>query len=168
VADVVEEDVACRQCGYNLRGLNPRHRCPECGLPYAIEPAHREPRLAFRPSLSGFERVCSWLALILGIGLLISGCFGLFLGVDLSIQLPPLLGGIVALVGWGIIRSVIVAWRASEPSKRPPHVPSIYRDPIPQSAEPIDREIDRMQEEQRFDEQAFDVLREDPKPPPTP
>ncbi len=29
----VVEDVACAQCGYNLRGLKARGRCPECGRP---------------------------------------------------------------------------------------------------------------------------------------
>ncbi|MFG0251970.1 MAG: hypothetical protein ACF8NJ_03755 [Phycisphaerales bacterium JB038] len=27
------EDVFCRQCGYNLRGLTPEGKCPECGTP---------------------------------------------------------------------------------------------------------------------------------------
>ena len=29
----LEEDVCCVHCGYNLRGLTKRHRCPECGTP---------------------------------------------------------------------------------------------------------------------------------------
>jgi predicted RNA-binding Zn-ribbon protein involved in translation (DUF1610 family) len=27
----VNENVACDKCGYNLRGLVPEERCPECG-----------------------------------------------------------------------------------------------------------------------------------------
>jgi hypothetical protein len=30
-AGPITEDVACRKCGYNLRGLSPEGRCPECG-----------------------------------------------------------------------------------------------------------------------------------------
>lgn len=30
---VIEHDLACRGCGYNLRGLSPRSRCPECDQP---------------------------------------------------------------------------------------------------------------------------------------
>jgi hypothetical protein len=29
----LDVDVACRRCEYDLRGLTPMHRCPECGLP---------------------------------------------------------------------------------------------------------------------------------------
>jgi uncharacterized repeat protein (TIGR04138 family) len=31
--DFLTEDVPCIQCHYNLRGLAPSARCPECGLP---------------------------------------------------------------------------------------------------------------------------------------
>lgn len=27
---------ACRRCGYDLRGLGERTRCPECGQPFEI------------------------------------------------------------------------------------------------------------------------------------
>jgi hypothetical protein len=30
---LVDDDMACIQCGYNLRGLNDEGRCPECGTP---------------------------------------------------------------------------------------------------------------------------------------
>ena len=29
----IEDDLCCVHCGYNLRGLTKRHRCPECGTP---------------------------------------------------------------------------------------------------------------------------------------
>lgn len=33
VAVVIEHDLPCRTCGYNLRGLSPRGECPECQTP---------------------------------------------------------------------------------------------------------------------------------------
>lgn len=41
-ADLLDEtgsvriDLACRRCGYNLRGLTPAGRCPECGTPIGL------------------------------------------------------------------------------------------------------------------------------------
>ncbi len=29
----IEDDLECVHCGYNLRGLTKKHRCPECGTP---------------------------------------------------------------------------------------------------------------------------------------
>jgi hypothetical protein len=29
---LIDEDIACRGCGYNLRGLSPHGRCPECEI----------------------------------------------------------------------------------------------------------------------------------------
>jgi uncharacterized repeat protein (TIGR04138 family) len=31
---ILDEDVPCERCGYNLRGLPTYFRCPECGTPY--------------------------------------------------------------------------------------------------------------------------------------
>ncbi len=30
---VIQDDIACLQCAYNLRGLDPSRNCPECGMP---------------------------------------------------------------------------------------------------------------------------------------
>ncbi len=32
---VIEQDLDCRVCGYNLRGLSPQGHCPECEMPVA-------------------------------------------------------------------------------------------------------------------------------------
>jgi len=32
----IDTDVVCRRCGYNLRGLRPSGRCPECGTPIGL------------------------------------------------------------------------------------------------------------------------------------
>lgn len=41
----LQSDVLCIACGYNLRGLDPSGRCPECGL--AVADSNRGDRLAF-------------------------------------------------------------------------------------------------------------------------
>src|SRR5689334_24506997 len=35
-AGVLETDVPCRKCSYNLRGLSADGRCPECGTPVGL------------------------------------------------------------------------------------------------------------------------------------
>jgi uncharacterized repeat protein (TIGR04138 family) len=36
--EVINEDLPCDECGYNLRGLREGHRCPECGAPIHVWP----------------------------------------------------------------------------------------------------------------------------------
>ena len=43
----IDHDMTCLRCGYNLRGLPVKHRCPECGLPTILTAAR-------------FERTISW------------------------------------------------------------------------------------------------------------
>jgi hypothetical protein len=61
--------------------------------------------------MSGFDRICAAIAFALGIVLLILGVVGLFVGCSANFSLPPILGALPALVGWGIVKSVRVAWR---------------------------------------------------------
>lgn len=79
-----------------------------------------------------FDKLCAVLACVLAVALLILGVIGLFTGRSANFTLPPILGVLPALIGWGIIRSVQVAWRQSGPSPltrqgaegAPPPVPS--------------------------------------------
>jgi len=34
----IAHDAHCHRCGYNLRGLKPSGRCPECGAPVRVGP----------------------------------------------------------------------------------------------------------------------------------
>jgi len=47
---VIDQDWSCSNCGYNLRGLEPGHLCPECG--------HRE---WYLPPPAGVESYKNWL-----------------------------------------------------------------------------------------------------------
>ena len=143
-------DVPCIRCGYNVRGLSYDHLCPECGKPIEttvsayVSDAVDSAATTFRLNL--FDRICALLAAILGLLLLLIGGFGLFFGAQASFTLPPILGALPALVGWGIVRSVICAFRANR-SQRPHRSHkdslSIYRDPVPRTAADLDAEIDR-------------------------
>jgi hypothetical protein len=61
--------------------------------------------------MNAFDKVCAAVAFLLGVLLLMLGIVGLFAGSRASFTLPPILGGIPSLIGWGIIRSVMVAWK---------------------------------------------------------
>lgn len=53
-------DLSCRQCGYHLRGLDVRGRCPECGL--AIEDSITVERMADAPRRwVGAQRAGIWI-----------------------------------------------------------------------------------------------------------
>ncbi len=46
-AEMLDRDVTCLNCGYNLRGINPAGTCPECGMSISI--ALREDHLQDAP-----------------------------------------------------------------------------------------------------------------------
>ena len=60
-----------------------------------------------------FDKICAALAFVLGIILLLLGVVGTFTGCRAHFALPPIVGAVPALVGWGIIKPVVVAWRRS-------------------------------------------------------
>jgi hypothetical protein len=68
--------------------------------------------------VNAFDKVCAVFAFVLGCVLLGLGALGLFMGCKAYFTLPAILGGLPALVGWGIVRSVVVAWR--HPPWQPP------------------------------------------------
>jgi ribosomal protein L37E len=65
--------------------------------------------------LNRFDKFCAALAFVLGAILLVLGVIGLFLGSGANFRLPPVLGALPALFGWGILRCVYVAWKHREP-----------------------------------------------------
>jgi len=90
--------------------------------------------------MNGFDKACAALAFALAVVLLVLGVVGLFIGCRAYFTLPPILGVFPALIGWGIFRSVRVAWQVrDEPSK--------YTRPgvevLPPKIEPILRPTDK-------------------------
>jgi len=63
--------------------------------------------------MSGFDRFCAVLAGLVGSVLMILGGLGLFFGSKAHFALPPVLGVLPAFVGWGIVRSIMVAWNVT-------------------------------------------------------
>jgi hypothetical protein len=85
--------------------------------------------------MNAFDKFCAGLAFLLGCVFVILGLIGLFVGCRAYFTLPAILGGIPALVGWGMVRAVVVAWR-QPPQRQPPrwHFPD--EPPAPPPLEP--------------------------------
>ena len=64
-----------------------------------------------------FDRICAGLAFAFGVVLAVLGILGLFFGCSANFTLPPVMGIIPALVGWGIIRTGRIAWRVAVPTE---------------------------------------------------
>jgi hypothetical protein len=107
---VVQDDSPCRKCGYNLRGLSPDGRCPECGTPvglslhgdllrYSDPPWVQTVARGFRLMIGGIAVIV--VAVILG---MIVGGIGWTQGT--------LLVELLALVGW--LLHLVGLWLATE------------------------------------------------------
>ena len=62
--------------------------------------------------MNTFDKICAVLGFALGIVLILLGVIGLFTGCNADFTLPPILGVIPAFVGWGIVKPIVVAWKA--------------------------------------------------------
>ena len=60
-----------------------------------------------------FDKICAVLAFIVGAIFLPLGVIGLFTGCNAHFTLPPIFGFLPALLGWGIVKPIIVAWKTS-------------------------------------------------------
>src|ERR1041385_4800198 len=94
----VEKDLACRKCGYNLRGLMTDGRCPECGTAVG---------LSVMGDLLRFSDP-NWVdTLGRGVKLIIAGVAVLILGGVLSVAAAMVLGPaplvVVVLGGWILV-----------------------------------------------------------------
>ena len=62
--------------------------------------------------MNTFDKVCAASGFVLGVALLVLGGFGVFGGCQAQFTLPPILGVMPAIVGWGVVRAVYIAWSA--------------------------------------------------------
>ncbi len=107
----IPDDTPCRKCGYNLRGLMPEGRCPECGTPIGLSLHGRLLRYADPAWVEGLARgvnLILWGLLLTLLGGFIGGLIGAALGVGRNILpgLLPLVGGLLGAYG---------AWLLTEP-----------------------------------------------------
>ena len=58
-----------------------------------------------------FDKICAVVAFIIGVVLIPLGVVGLFTGCRANFTLPPILGVLPALAGWGIVKPIVVAWK---------------------------------------------------------
>ncbi|HEX8521661.1 MAG TPA: hypothetical protein VF669_05340 [Tepidisphaeraceae bacterium] len=111
---VVEQDAPCRKCGYNLRGLDLRGRCPECGTPVG---------LAIHGQLLKYSDPAWVGTLARGVRLIIAGLAlmvaAILVNMVLSIVVPPTQMLPMLLLPMGLVvmylLSLIGSWLLTSP-----------------------------------------------------
>ena len=63
-----------------------------------------------------FDKICAAIAALLGVVLVALGVLGAFVGCRFWFTLPPIVGALPALAGWGIVRSVWFGWKYKKPA----------------------------------------------------
>jgi hypothetical protein len=76
--------------------------------------------------MNAFDKICAVFAFAFGVVMVILGVVGLFAGSNAHFSLPPILGVLPALFGWGIVRAVYFGWQFKKP---PDNVPAAPADP---------------------------------------
>lgn len=107
----VADDVPCRKCGYNLRGLGADGRCPECGAPVAVSLVGS----LLRYSSPQWLRTLSRGAVLIICGFLVVVGTSFFVGVARSLRFISAVALLRALGLVGHIVAFIGCWLITEP-----------------------------------------------------
>ncbi len=102
LAETIQQDTACRRCGYNLRGLYENGRCPECNAPNILSILSEEEHAVFDPRwLDAVARGCKLASITCYVGL----CFWLvFVAAQIIVT-----GGLLAIVGMVLLGAMVLA-----------------------------------------------------------
>ena len=118
------EDVACRHCGYNLRGLELAGRCPECEM--AIEKTLHAFLLRFCDPVwlgrlrSGLTLLIAMIFAGLGVGFIFALTFILLIGGTGETSLLLVSALFLLFAGIGCMQ-LIAYWRITSPEPSPLH-----------------------------------------------
>ena len=107
-AGLVAADVPCRRCSYNLKGLSPAGRCPECGAPVGVAVHGDLLRYGDPQWLRGLSKgaaLAFWGVFVSG-AVTVAGGIVAAMTVPLVAPLADLAGGLMYLYG---------AWLLTEP-----------------------------------------------------
>ena len=79
-----------------------------------------------------FDKICAILACAVAVFMLLVGTVGLFIGCHGGFALPPILGVLPALAGWGILRATYFGWRfKGSPDVDVKGPPPLEQPPVP-------------------------------------
>jgi hypothetical protein len=102
----ISVDLACRRCGYNLRGLNHAGRCPECGTPVGLS-CHGDLLRFADPTwvdkLGRGVRYVLWGILVGFLAALVGAAFAGFLQTEAIGTVITIAGSLVGLYGAWLI-----------------------------------------------------------------
>lgn len=124
MSETIFQDITCRSCGYNLKGIDARGRCPECGefiSSRAFGDAHRR---SFQGNLGeapkGFLLLLSAAMLATGVGqlamLLLWGWTVVYGLSDIELNIAAIVAGVLYLAG---IAGMVVPAPKQTSSARP-------------------------------------------------
>lgn len=104
-ATLIQEDVICLRCGYNLRMLARNARCPECGEGVGVSLVNRRPRV-----------VIHWRRLALGAAVVTfvaawhaAGMLGLWEWLGSALSLPQMVFALLPMMSGAVLLPVAVA-----------------------------------------------------------
>ncbi len=100
---LIGDDIVCRKCSYNLRGLSPEGRCPECGTSIGWSIHGDLLRFSDPVWVSHLANGALWMivsVLLVFIGGQTSGVLGGLIGIDMLSTIVELLGSAIGLVGY--------------------------------------------------------------------